>query len=94
MRGDIKRIVNDLAGCVPGYARGYVDTVRMYYVIFGYCKSRGVSPAGNSYSLENGLFSINGEVFERVHPLPSRIMDGLEAEHWESKCLSMTYEEV
>lgn len=94
MRRDITNIVNELSAGVPEYARLYVDTVRMYYLIFGYCKKHSTSPRRNSYSLDNGLFYINGQAMERVHPLPVEIMDSLEGEHWESKCLSMVYEEV
>lgn len=94
MRRDITNIVNALAAGVPEYARLYVDVIRMYYLILDYCKRHKTSPRRNDYRLDNGLFYINGQVIERVHPLPSKIMDSLEAEHWESRCLSMTYEEV
>lgn len=94
MRRDITNIVNELAAGVPEYARIYVDTIRMYYLIFGYCKAHNTTPRRNNYRLDNGLFYINGQALERVHPLPVNIMDSLACEYWESKCLSMGYEEV
>ena len=94
MRRDITGIVNRLAACVPLYARGYVDTVRMYYLIFNYCRETKTSPRSNSYELVNGLFIINGERMERVHPLPEKIMDSAAAEHWETAILAKQYEEV
>ena len=94
MRRDIANIVNELAGAVPEYARIHVDTIRMYWMIFGYCKAHKCNPRSNSYELNNGLFSINGECTERVHPLPVKIMDCLEGAHWEGRILARQYEEV
>jgi hypothetical protein len=94
MRRDVSRVVNELAAGVPLYARGYVDTVRMYYLIVDYCRRHKTSLRKNSYRLDNGLFFINDEPIERVHPLPSRIMDSAATEHWEAAVLAKQYEEV
>lgn len=93
-RKDICRIVNELAAGVPEYARGYVDTVRMYMLIWAYCRDHKCTPGKQDYSLVNGLFYINGKAAERVHALPERITVSEAAACWESRILARQYEEV
>ena len=93
-RKDICRIVNELAAGVPEYANSYVDTVRMYMLIWSYCRDHKCTPGKQEYKLVNGVFFINGLAAERVHPLPERIAGTEAGEHWESCILARQYEEV
>lgn len=84
MRSDIINAVNKLS---MQSENTNIDVVKMYNLIFDYCKKNGTAVKNLKLELINGLFFINKEPLERVAPLPPRVAYSEKAYYYAGKCI-------
>lgn len=86
MRQDIVNKVNRLSK-TSGTLN--IDVLKMYELIFNYCKKNKKNPSKVECSLNNGVLVIDGNNIERVVPLVRPFMvDMSEADYYENKILA------
>ena len=86
MRQDIVKKVNKLSKTSRTLN---IDVLKMYNLIFDYCKKNKKSPSKVECSLNNGVLVINGNNIERVAPLIRPFMiDSPEADYYENRILA------
>ena len=86
MRQDIVNKVNRLSKASRTLN---IDVLKMYDLIFNYCKVNHKSPSKVKCSLNNGVLVIDGNNIERVAPLVRPFMiDNLEADYYENRILA------
>lgn len=86
MRQDIVNKVNRLS---KSSRTLNIDVLKMYNLIFDYCKKNKKSPSKVECSLNNGVLAIDGNNIERVAPLIRPFMiDSLEADYYENRILA------
>lgn len=87
MRQDIVNKVNRLS---KSSGTLNIDVLKMYDLIFNYCKVNHKSPSKVECSLNNGVLVIDGNNIERVAPLPIKCAYDEKAYYIEGKILAMT----
>ena len=86
MRQDIVNKVNALS---ESNKTLNIDVLKMYNLIFDYCKENKKNPSKVEWSLNNGVLVIDGNNIERVAPLVRPFMiDNLEADYYENRILA------
>ena len=86
MRQDIVNKVNALSESSKTLN---IDVLKMYNLIFDYCKKNKKSPSKVECSLNNGVLVIDGNNIERVVPLIRPFMiDSPEADYYENRILA------
>ena len=86
MRQDIVNKVNALSESSKTLN---IDVLKMYNLIFDYCKENKKNPSKVECSLNNGVLVIDGNNIERVAPLVRPFMiDNLEADYYENRILA------
>ena len=86
MRQDIVNKVNRLSKSSETLN---IDVLKMYNLIFDYCKKNKKSPSKVECILNNGVLVIDGNNIERVAPLIRPFMiDSPEADYYENKILA------
>ena len=86
MRQDIVNKVNTLSESSKTLN---IDVLKMYNLIFDYCKKNKKSPSKVECSLNNGVLVIDGNNIERVAPLIRPFMiDSPEADYYENRILA------
>ena len=86
MRQDIVNKVNRLSK-TSGTLN--IDVLKMYDLIFNYCKKNKKKPSQVECSLNNGILVIDGNNIERVAPLVRPFMiDSPEADYYENRILA------
>ena len=86
MRQDIVNKVNALSELSKTLN---IDVLKMYNLIFDYCKKNKKSPSKVECSLNNGVLVIDGNNIERVAPLIRPFMiDSPEADYYENRILA------
>ena len=86
MRQDIVNKVNALSESSKTLN---IDVLKMYNLIFDYCKKNKKSPSKVECSLNNGVLVIDGNNIERVAPLIRPFMiDSPEADYYENRILA------
>ena len=86
MRQDIVNKVNALSESSKTLN---IDVLKMYNLIFDYCKKNKKSPSKVECSLNNGVLVIDGNNIERVAPLIRPFMiDSPEADFYENRILA------
>ena len=86
MRQDIVNKVNALS---ESSRTLNIDVLKMYNLIFDYCKKNKKSPSKVECSLNNGVLVIDGNNIERVAPLIRPFMiDSPEADYYENRILA------
>ena len=86
MRQDIVNKVNALS---ESSRTSNIDVLKMYNLIFDYCKKNKKSPSKVECSLNNGVLVIDGNNIERVAPLIRPFMiDSPEADYYENRILA------
>ena len=86
MRQDIVNKVNRLS---KASGTSNIDVLKMYDLIFNYCKRNKKNPSKVECSLNNGVFVIDGNNIERVAPLVRPFMiDSPEADYYENRILA------
>ena len=86
MRQDIVNKVNRLS---KSSRTLNIDVLKMYNLIFDYCKKNKKSPSKVECSLNNGVLVIDGNNIERVTPLIRPFMiDSPEADDDENRILA------
>ena len=66
-----------------------IDVLKMYNLIFDYCKENKKRPSKVECSLNNGVLVIDGNNIERVAPLIRPFMiDSPEADYYENRILA------
>lgn len=86
MRQDIVNKVNALSESSKTLN---IDVLKMYNLIFDYCKKNKKSPSKVECSLNNGVLIIDGNNIERVAPLIRPFMiDSPEADYYENRILA------
>ena len=86
MRQDIVNKVNALSESSKTLN---IDVLKMYNLIFDYCKKNKKSPSKVECSLNNGVLVIDGNNIERVSPLIRPFMiDSPEADYYENRILA------
>ena len=86
MRQDIVNKVNRLSKSSKTLN---IDVLKMYNLIFDYCKKNKKSPSKVECSLNNGVLVIDGNNIERVAPLIRPFMiDSPEADYYENRILA------
>ena len=83
MRHDIVNKVNRLS---KASGTLNIDVLKMYDLIFNYCKVNHKSPSKVECSLNNGVLVIDGNNMERVVPLVRPFMvENPEADYYENR---------
>ena len=93
MRQDIINKVNRLS---KASGTLNIDVLKMYDLIFNYCKKNKKNPSKVECSLNNGILVIDGNNIERVTPLVRPFMvENPEADYYENRILARAglYEE-
>ena len=86
MRQDIVNKVNKLS---KSSGTSHIDVLKMYNLIFSYCKVNHKSPSKVKCSLNNGVLVIDGNNIERVAPLVKSFMIGSpKADYYENRILA------
>ena len=86
MRQDIVNKVNRLSKSSEALN---IDVLKMYYLIFNYCKINHKRPSKVECSLNNGVLVIDGNNVERVVPLVKSFMvENPEADYYENRILA------
>ena len=86
MRQDIVNKVNALSESSKTLN---IDVLKMYNLIFDYCKKNKKSPSKVECSLNNGVLVIDGNNIERVAPLIRPfVIDSPEADYYENRILA------
>ena len=86
MRQDIVNKVNALSESSKTLN---IDVLKMYNLIFDYCKENKKSPSKVECSLNNGVLVIDGNNIERVAPLIRPFMiDSPKADYYENRILA------
>ena len=86
MRQDIVNKVNRLS---KSSRTLNIDVLKMYNLIFDYCKENKKRPSKVECSLNNGVLVIDGNNIERVAPLIRPFMiDSPEADYYENRILA------
>ena len=86
MRQDIVNKVNRLS---KSSRTLNIDVLKMYNLIFDYCKKNKKNPLKVESSLNNGVLVIDGNNIERVAPLIRPFMiDSPEADYYENRILA------
>ena len=86
MRQDIVNKVNRLS---KASGTLNIDVLKMYDLIFNYCKVNHKSPSKVECSLNNGVLVIDGNSVERVIPLVRPFMvENPEADYYENRILA------
>lgn len=86
MRQDIVNKVNALSESSKTLN---IDVLKMYNLIFDYCKENKKRPSKVECSLNNGVLVIDGNNIERVAPLVRPFMiDSPEADYYENRILA------
>ena len=86
MRQDIVNKVNALSKSSRALN---IDVLKMYNLIFDYCKKNKKSPSKVECSLNNGVLVIDGNNIARVAPLIRPFMiDSPEADYYENRILA------
>ena len=86
MRQDIVNKVNALSESSKTLN---IDVLKMYNLIFDYCKKNKKSPSKVECSLNNGVLVIDGNNIERITPLIRPFMiDSPEADYYENRILA------
>ena len=86
MRQDIVNKVNALS---ESNKTLNIDVLKMYNLIFNYCKVNHKSPSKVECSLNNGVLVIDGNNVERVVPLVRPFMvENPEADYYENRILT------
>ena len=86
MRQDIVNKVNRLSK-TSGTLN--IDVLKMYDLIFNYCKKNKKNPSKVECSLNNGVLVIDGNNVERVVPLVRPFMvENPEADYYENRILA------
>ena len=86
MRQDIVNKVNALSESSKTLN---IDVLKMYNLIFNYCKVNHKQPSKVECSLNNGVLVIDGNNVERISPLIRPFMiDSPEADYYENKILA------
>lgn len=86
MRQDIVNKVNRLS---RSSGTSNIDVLKMYNLIFDYCKVNHKRPSKVECTLNNGVLVIDGNNIERVAPLVKPFMiDNPEADYYENKILA------
>ena len=86
MRQDIVNKVNALS---ESNKTLNIDVLKMYNLIFDYCKENKKRPSKVECSLNNGVLVIDGNNIERVAPLIRPFMiDSPEADSYENRILA------
>lgn len=86
MRQDIVNKVNRLS---KASGTSNVDVLKMYNLIFNYCKVNKKQPSKVECSLNNGVLVIDGNNIERVAPLIRPFMvENPEADYYENRILA------
>ena len=86
MRQDIVNKVNRLS---KSSGTSNIDVLKIYDLIFNYCKVNHKNPSKVECSLNNGVLVIDGNNVERVVPLVRPFMvDMSEADYYENRILA------
>ena len=86
MRQDIVNKVNRLS---KASGTLNIDVLKMYDLIFNYCKKNKKNPSKVECSLNNGVLVIDGNNIERVAPLVRPFMvENPEADYYENRILA------
>ena len=86
MRQDIVNKVNRLSKSSEALN---IDVLKMYDLIFNYCKINHKRPSKVECSLNNGVLVIDGNNIERVAPLVRPFMvENPEADYYENRILA------
>ena len=86
MRQDIVNKVNRLS---KASGTLNIDVLKMYDLIFNYCKDNHKSPSKVECRLNNGVLVIDGNTVERVVPLVRPFMvENPEADYYENRILA------
>lgn len=86
MRQDIVNKVNRLSKASGTLG---IDVLKMYDMIFNYCKINHKRPSKVECSLNNGVLVIDGNNVERVVPLVKSFMvENPEADYYENRILA------
>ena len=86
MRQDIVNKVNRLS---ESSGTLNIDVLKMYNLIFDYCKENKKRPSKVECSLNNGVLVIDGNNIERVAPLIRPFMvENPEADYYENRILA------
>ena len=86
MRQDIVNKVNRLSKASGTLG---IDVLKMYDLIFNYCKINHKRPSKVECSLNNGVLVIDGNNVERVVPLVKSFMvENPEADYYENRILA------
>ena len=86
MRQDIVNKVNRLS---KASGTSNIDVLKMYDLIFNYCKINHKRPSKVECSLNNGVLVIDGNNVERVLPLVRPFMvENPEADYYENRILA------
>ena len=86
MRQDIVNKVNALS---ESNKTLNIDVLKMYNLIFDYCKENKKRPSKVECSLNNGVLVIDGNNIERVAPLVKSFMIGSpKADYYENRILA------
>ena len=86
MRQDIVNKINRLS---KASETSNIDVLKMYNLIFNYCKKSKKNPSKVECSLNNGVLVIDGNNIERVAPLVRPFMiDSPEADYYENRILA------
>lgn len=86
MRKDIVNKVNRLS---KESGTSNIDVLKMYDLIFNYCKVNHKQPSKVECILNNGVLVIDGNNIERVAPLVKPFMiDSPEADYYENRILT------
>lgn len=86
MRQDIVNKVNRLSKSSEALN---IDVLKMYDLIFNYCKINHKRPSKVECSLNNGVLVIDGNNVERVAPLVRPFMvENPEADYYENRILA------
>ena len=86
MRQDIVNKVNRLSKTSRTLN---IDVLKMYDLIFNYCKKSKKNPSKVECSLNNGVLVIDGNNIERVAPLVRPFMvENPEADYYENRILA------
>ena len=86
MRKDIVNKVNRLS---KESGTSNIDVLKMYDLIFNYCKKSKKNPSKVECSLNNGVLVIDGNNIERVAPIVRPFMvENPEADYYENRILA------
>ena len=86
MRHDIVNKVNRLS---KASGTSNIDVLKIYNLIFNYCKVNHKSPSKVECSLNNGILVIDGNNMERVAPIIRPFMvENPEADYYENRILA------